>query len=299
MAVKISCPECSATLKLPDNVPAGKRIKCPKCGHGFPVPGQEEEATDFEPVEEEEAAAAPVVKKAAKRSRAEEEEEDDARPARRRRARDEEDEEEDRPARKRRARDEDEDEEEDRPARKRRARDEDEEDEEEEDRPRRRGARRKSSGPGLGLWIGLAAGVGVVFLSLLALAVWFFWPSNNPNVTPENFAKIKGGMTLADVEKIFGKGKATTADDLAKTLNNEKTTAGPNFAGPGTVGQPPSTAQLYKWKNHNDTLYVCCVDSSNVKQRVFYAVYITREGNNVKTQMQFFPFVDFGNPIIH
>lgn len=37
MAVSYTCPndDCRATLKSPNRVPAGKKIKCPKCGQGF------------------------------------------------------------------------------------------------------------------------------------------------------------------------------------------------------------------------------------------------------------------------
>jgi mono/diheme cytochrome c family protein len=36
---KFACPSCDATLKVADTVSPGKRIKCPKCGTAFPVPG--------------------------------------------------------------------------------------------------------------------------------------------------------------------------------------------------------------------------------------------------------------------
>jgi hypothetical protein len=35
---KVGCPECGTMLKLPPNLESGKRIKCPKCRHIFPVP---------------------------------------------------------------------------------------------------------------------------------------------------------------------------------------------------------------------------------------------------------------------
>src|SRR5262245_10952723 len=34
---RVTCPECAATLALGPSVPAGKRIKCPKCDAVFPV----------------------------------------------------------------------------------------------------------------------------------------------------------------------------------------------------------------------------------------------------------------------
>lgn len=35
MAASYTCPSCRATLRTAQPVPAGKSIKCPKCGHGF------------------------------------------------------------------------------------------------------------------------------------------------------------------------------------------------------------------------------------------------------------------------
>lgn len=34
---RIACPSCSAGLKVPETLPAGKQIKCPRCGTSFPV----------------------------------------------------------------------------------------------------------------------------------------------------------------------------------------------------------------------------------------------------------------------
>src|SRR5688572_4458535 len=34
-AVRLTCPSCSTTLRLAQEVPAGKHIKCPKCGTAF------------------------------------------------------------------------------------------------------------------------------------------------------------------------------------------------------------------------------------------------------------------------
>jgi predicted Zn finger-like uncharacterized protein len=39
MAVTYTCPHCEAAIKAPNAVPAGRRVKCPKCEQGFvPVP---------------------------------------------------------------------------------------------------------------------------------------------------------------------------------------------------------------------------------------------------------------------
>jgi predicted Zn finger-like uncharacterized protein len=40
---KLACPSCQVTLKVADSLPAGKKIRCPKCDHGFAVPAEEEE----------------------------------------------------------------------------------------------------------------------------------------------------------------------------------------------------------------------------------------------------------------
>jgi predicted Zn finger-like uncharacterized protein len=45
---KIACPSCSARLKIADALPAGKRLKCPRCGDRFSVP---EDSDDTPPPE--------------------------------------------------------------------------------------------------------------------------------------------------------------------------------------------------------------------------------------------------------
>src|SRR5262249_14357916 len=44
LATTLNCPDCGAVLKLADPVPAGKKIKCPKCTSVFAVPAREEPA---------------------------------------------------------------------------------------------------------------------------------------------------------------------------------------------------------------------------------------------------------------
>jgi mono/diheme cytochrome c family protein len=39
---RLACPFCDAKLRIADTLPAGKIIKCPKCGKGFPVPDDSE-----------------------------------------------------------------------------------------------------------------------------------------------------------------------------------------------------------------------------------------------------------------
>lgn len=38
-AMHLVCEHCDTKLKIPANVPAGKRVKCPKCGEGIEIPG--------------------------------------------------------------------------------------------------------------------------------------------------------------------------------------------------------------------------------------------------------------------
>ena len=40
-AVSFTCPACHAPLKFANPVPAGKKIKCPKCAAVFPMPSDE------------------------------------------------------------------------------------------------------------------------------------------------------------------------------------------------------------------------------------------------------------------
>jgi predicted Zn finger-like uncharacterized protein len=40
----LACPECEARLKVPSSIPAGKRIRCPKCKEPFPISDEEDEA---------------------------------------------------------------------------------------------------------------------------------------------------------------------------------------------------------------------------------------------------------------
>lgn len=57
MPATVTCPSCNTTLKPKTPVPAGTRIKCPKCQTVFAVPGDEEDVV----------AAAPAPRAAAPR----------------------------------------------------------------------------------------------------------------------------------------------------------------------------------------------------------------------------------------
>lgn len=47
--IKYTCPECKAILKPSQPVPAGKKIKCPRCGHPFVASEAEEKAVAEKP----------------------------------------------------------------------------------------------------------------------------------------------------------------------------------------------------------------------------------------------------------
>jgi predicted Zn finger-like uncharacterized protein len=40
---KLACPSCQAKLRVADELPVGKAIRCPKCSHSFPIPVDEED----------------------------------------------------------------------------------------------------------------------------------------------------------------------------------------------------------------------------------------------------------------
>jgi mono/diheme cytochrome c family protein len=42
----VPCPSCDVNLKVPSSVPAGKRIKCPRCETAFALPGDDEDDLD-------------------------------------------------------------------------------------------------------------------------------------------------------------------------------------------------------------------------------------------------------------
>src|SRR5437660_12686413 len=47
---RILCPECKAPLNIDDSLPAGKKIKCPKCQAIFPLGARYAEAVSVEPM---------------------------------------------------------------------------------------------------------------------------------------------------------------------------------------------------------------------------------------------------------
>src|SRR5262245_32684963 len=57
LATSFACPECRAVLKTATPVPAGKKVKCPKCSKIFTTPG--EESAPASPIQERKKVAAP------------------------------------------------------------------------------------------------------------------------------------------------------------------------------------------------------------------------------------------------
>ena len=133
--------------------------------------------------------------------------------------------------------------EDERPRRKRTREMEDDED----DRPRRRGANKRSK---KGLIIGLSVGGGVLAVGLVILLIVLLGSRDNPNVTEENFDKIKPGMSQEEVEKILGKGEKVSYNAVNKALH-------------ARLSSNPSTgnAQTYRWKNKSDTILLVIAPS--------------------------------------
>jgi predicted Zn finger-like uncharacterized protein len=75
MTTTMKCPGCQTPLRLRADM-AGKKIKCPRCGHVLTVPASAEEAVEEVPVMEE-ITAEPPPKKAARRRVPEDEEDED------------------------------------------------------------------------------------------------------------------------------------------------------------------------------------------------------------------------------
>jgi hypothetical protein len=138
----VTCPECKQKLRLSAEVPAGKRIKCPKCAAVFSAADDEE--------------AAPSRKDAVTRSA--------PKPARSARPQpDLEEDEDDSPRKSKRGRDDEDDEEAPRAKSKRRDLEEDDEDEDEDERPVRRRRRKRVKKSNAAVLYG-AIGGGVAFI---------------------------------------------------------------------------------------------------------------------------------------
>jgi mono/diheme cytochrome c family protein len=94
---KIACPSCSVSLKVADSLAPGKRITCPKCGTGFPVPGNDDQTPPPRaaitrarkpappPAEEEERDEEQDERPVARKGRADRDDERDERPLPRKR----------------------------------------------------------------------------------------------------------------------------------------------------------------------------------------------------------------------
>ncbi len=175
MAIEMTCPSCDKGYSLADSQ-LGKKVRCKGCDETF------------------------VVEE----------------PRRARRGRDDDDRDrDDRPGR--RGRDDDDDRGRDDRGRPYRGRDRDDEDDRDRDRDRGRGRdwdrdddddgrpkpRRRSGG---GSWLPLILGIGggVLALVLIIVVVLFATGGLGSRVTKENFAKVKSGMTEAELTAILG-----------------------------------------------------------------------------------------------
>ena len=134
------------------------------------------------------------------------------------------------------------DEEADKEPRRKRNRDRDED----EERPRRKGGEQKSK---KGLIIGLSVGGGVLAVGLVILLFVLLGSRDNPNVTEENFDKIKRGTSQEEVEKLLGKGDKVSKGTLDKALH-----APPSGEPPVKGGR--EAAAYYRWKNKTDSIFL-------------------------------------------
>ncbi len=90
MPIDVTCPECEKKLRLRDEV-AGKRVKCPKCGHKFvcqePTGEEDEDNETIALAEEKRPAKAIKPAKRQRRDDDDEDEDDDDAPRKRKRSR--------------------------------------------------------------------------------------------------------------------------------------------------------------------------------------------------------------------
>jgi type IV secretory pathway VirB10-like protein len=163
MAFSVTCPQCRAILKSAAPIPAGKKVKCPKCGVAFATPALEEgTAVSTEPLPPSTSAASadadlPELEVAP---------DEDAPP----------------PPKKRR----DEPEEDAEPRRRKRERDDDEDEADRGDEPRsRRKLKRKKGGMGVGMLIGLLLGGGLLlFVGCVGCGGLGYWIYTLVNKSP-------------------------------------------------------------------------------------------------------------------
>jgi hypothetical protein len=94
----------------------------------------------------------------------------------------------------------------------------------------------------------------------IVLAVCLLVPACMNKVTKANYDKITNGMTLAEVEKVLGKGSLETGD-------------GSNVAGQFGVAMPQAPTsgggETYTWEQGGNTITVTLRDGKVVHKRGF------------------------------
>jgi predicted Zn finger-like uncharacterized protein len=142
-----------------------------------------------------------------------------------------------------------------------------------------------------GLWIGLGIGCSALLLLCCggtALVGFFMMPETNPKVTPENFAQLKEGMTLTQVEAILGPGKEATLMDV----NLAYATQPPDKlkAAQDDYGKAIGKGAVYRWKNGPATIFVVFngpPKSGGKAQVLAYSASVM--GASMVQQVGFFP----------
>jgi hypothetical protein len=184
LATTFSCPDCGAVLKLANPVPAGKKIKCPKCNTVFPAPAGDPPPSAVRPSED---AGVPARTKPGRQDAIR----DDYEPVRSR----------GKAAGKPREEDYDRD---------------DEEDREDEDvpRPRKKSKGKAAQKGGKGLMIGVIIGLVVLLLGGAACALWV-WPGFLKSSLPAAPANVDLAAFLPEnAEGVVGVDVATADSQL-------------------------------------------------------------------------------------
>jgi hypothetical protein len=89
-------------------------------------------------------------------------------------------------------------------------------------------------------------------------------------ITQSNYDKVSLGMSLADVEKILGKGTETASLDLSKIVNPEPPSSGPNKQGAQPSG-PAMSAVMPGMVNPADLLSAKWIKWGDEKKYILLA----------------------------
>ena len=152
--------------------------------------------------------------------------------------------------------------------------------EEDEERPRRKKEKKRSK---KGLIIGLSVGGGVLAVGVGILLFVLLGSHNNPNVTEENFDRIKKGMSQEEVEKILGKGEKSSHAALCKAMY-EPPPKDPPVKG-GKIA-----AHYYRWKNKTDSIFLLiAIPGEGLGEGVMHGWFI-REQKRGQVKYKFLGF---------